>query len=248
MGTLTLNRPEIHNAFDDQMIQELIEVFENQASHPDLRILVITGAGKSFSAGGDLNWMKRQKQASFEDNKLDAQQLGKMLQLLNDFPKPTIAMINGATFAGALGLVSCCDIALAVEQAKFCVSEVKLGLVPSMIAPYVMKKIGYSNARHLFLSAEIFQAQKAYEIGLVHKVCLPEELESITDELCQQMIANGPEALENAKSLIEFLAQSQTAETILDKTSQIIAERRASDEGQEGMSAFFEKRAANWSK
>lgn len=246
IARIILNRPELHNAFDDQFIAELKDNFIKAAKDTSAKLVVLSALGKSFSAGGDLNWMKKQKDAKYNDNLKDAEKLGDMLSTLNELPKPTIAMINGNAYGGGVGLAACCDIVIAAEEAKFCLSEVKLGLAASMIGPFVLRKIGYSNARRYFLTAEVFDANRAKELGLVHEVTKYASLTKTIDEFCQQILKNGPEAQAASKELIDYMLHTYDKKEIHKRTSEVIANRRASEEGQEGMTAFLEKRAPKW--
>ena len=247
IGYVTLNREKIHNAFDEQLIEELTKVFHDAKLDDDLRILIITGKGKSFSAGGDLNWMKRQAQAPRHENISDAKNLGEMLRALYHFPKPTIGLINGAAYGGGVGLTACCDIVIADENAKFCLSEVKLGLVPSVISPYVLQKIGMSRAKRYFMTGEVFSAQEAQRIGLVHEVVQTSQLTKMCEKMIKTLLLGGQEAQHISKALL-YEISGQSPDSVLETTARIIAERRASAEGQEGMTAFFEKRKPKWIK
>lgn len=244
---VVLNRPDIHNAFDDALIAELTDVFEQLGGDKSVRAVVLSGAGKSFSAGGDLNWMRQFANYSFDENVADAKKLARLMQALDEMPKPTIARVQGAAYGGGVGLVACCDIAVAVPAAGFCLSEVKLGLIPAVISPYVVAAIGEREARRYFLTAGRFDAAQAFRLGLIHELAEDErQMDEIIAGWVGQLIANGPEAVAASKELIRAVARRPTDDTLRDETAKRIAERRASPEGQEGLSAFLEKRKPSW--
>ncbi len=248
VATVTLNRPDVHNAFNEHVITKLDETFKSLGKNEKVRVIIITGAGKSFSAGADLNWMKAAAEFSEAENIADANGLSGMLSTLNFCPKPTIALVNGAAFGGGVGLVSCCDIAVAVENAKFSLSEVKLGLTPATISPYVIAAIGERAARRYFLTAERFDGLDAKRIGLVHETAATlEAAEIIVADLTEAMLANAPIAQTEAKNLIYAVAGREITDDLRADTARRIAERRASAEAKEGLSAFLEKRRPNWS-
>lgn len=246
VATVTLNRPEIHNAFDDELIRELGETFDRLSQDPAIRALVLAANGKSFSAGGDLNWMKRMVDYSEEENRRDAAALAAMLHKLDTFPAPTIARVQGAAFGGGVGLVSCCDMAVAAERASFSLSEVKIGLLPATISPYVINAIGARHARRYFVTAERFSAERAREIGLVSEVCAEGELDLTVQKLVNAITDNGPRAVAMSKQLAMSMSNRVINEELQGQTSALIAAVRASPEGQEGLGAFLEKRAPNW--
>lgn len=245
VATLILNRPEVHNAFDDALIGELNTAISMYAKHPEVRLLVLRAAGKSFSAGADLGWMKRMASYSSEDNLADALELERLMHSLYDFPRPTIALVQGAAYGGAVGLVSCCDIAIASEQAGFALSEARLGLAPAVISPFVIAAIGARQASRYFLTAERFSAGTARELGLVHEVVTPETLDAALAKLIDTLLANGPIALMAAKTLLRKAAAATSPE-LTAYTTELIASLRTSQEGQEGLGAFFEKRQPAW--
>lgn len=245
VATLILNRPDVHNAFDDAVIAELNAAIDLYARHPDVRLLVLRAEGKSFSAGADLGWMKRMAAFSREDNLADAQELERLMRGLYDFPKPTIVVVQGAAFGGAVGLVSCCDLAIASNNASFSLSEARLGLAPAVISPFVIAAIGPRQASRYFLTAERFGADTAQAIGLVHEVVLPEALNDATEKMTSTLLANGPIALMAGKALLRKVAAATSPE-ISAYTTELIASLRTSQEGQEGLSAFFEKRPPAW--
>lgn len=249
VATITLNRPERHNAFSDAVIAELTETFAAVAVDPRSRVMVLTGAGKSFSAGADLNWMRKFVDYSVEENMADARKLSAMLEALNTISLPTIACVNGPAFGGGVGLVACCDMAITVEAAQFSLSEVKLGLTPATISPYVVAAMGARQARRYFLTAERFDAYAAQAMGLVHEV-VPDadDMAGMRDDLINAILGNGPQAVAAAKDLIRAVAGKPVDDALQNETARRIAERRVSAEGQEGLAAFFDKRKPNWIK
>lgn len=248
VATVTLNRPEVHNAFNNALIAELRSTFVDLDRNPTVRVIMLTGAGKSFSAGADLNWMKQSATFTAEENQEDAMRLSDMLSTINTCSKPTLAFVNGTAFGGGVGLTSCCDIAVALSTAVFSLSEVKLGLTPATISPYVVRAIGERAARRYFLTAERFDGIEAKRIGLVHEIAhTPEEAQMIIEGLIGYLLDGGPIAQTASKSLIRMVADTEITDGLRKKTADHIAERRTSDEGQEGLSAFLEKRKPNWS-
>lgn len=245
ISTLTLNRPEVHNAFDDSLINEIHTCLNQLQTTDTTRILVLRASGKSFSAGADLGWMRKSANWTETENRADAEKLAAMLRALNEFPAPTVAVVQGATFGGGVGLVSCCDIALASDIASFSLSEVKLGLIPATISPFVIDAIGTRAARRYFLSAERFNATEALAIGLVHEVVPHEDLDNHTDKLLKTLLLGGPVAQQQAKQLIRELPDLDS-DRKLDETARLIAQIRVSEEAQEGLQAFFEKRRTSW--
>lgn len=245
---LTLNRPNLHNAFGDRLIAELTETLAAAEDDPDVRAIVLTGAGKTFSAGADINWMRSMLEASEDENREDALRLARLLRTLNFHPKPTIARINGAAFGGGLGLIACCDITISVADAVFALTEVKLGLVPAVISPYVLRRIGERHARRYFLNAERFDAPRAMRMGLIDEVVTAESLDDAVERQLRWLSQSGPRAVTEAKSLIFTVTGTNASEQeALDrKTTEIIARLRVSEEGQEGLGAFLEKRNASW--
>jgi len=245
-ATLTLNRPALHNAFDDRLIADLIQELHELRADAQVRIVVLAAAGKSFSAGADLNWMRRMAEYSWEQNMADAMVLAELMHTLNTLPKPTIAKVQGPAYGGGVGLVACCDIAVAVETAVFSLSEVKLGLIPAVISPYVIDAIGARQARRYFLTGEPFDAQEARRIGLVHEVVAPEALDDTVAKLLAAMAGNGPAAMSAAKELIHRVSRGPVDTTLIEETARRIANIRTSPEGREGSSAFLNKRKPNW--
>ncbi len=250
VATLTLNRPEKHNAFDDALIAELTQKLIQLNNDKKVRIVVLTGAGKSFSAGADINWMRASAQYDEAHNIEDALKLTELMSTLDNLRKPSIAWVNGATFGGGVGLVACCDIAIASENAKFAFSEVRLGLVPSVISPYVIAAIGTHQARRYFLTADVINAQKAREIGLVHEAVAVDQLDNAVEREIELLLKGGPKALTAAKELIagQVALSTSARRNLHNKTANIIAQLRVSEEGQEGLNAFLERRPTKWTK
>ncbi|GAB4392521.1 MAG: enoyl-CoA hydratase-related protein [Gammaproteobacteria bacterium] len=246
VATLRLNRPHVHNAFDDRLVATLIATLEELKSNPFIRVIVLTNNGTSFSAGADLKWMQRMVNYSEAQNLQDSLQLAKLMHTLYNMPQPTIAMINGAVFGGGIGLVACCDIAIAHEHVRFCFSETKLGLIPAVISPYVIKAIGERAARYYFLTAQTFNARIALDMGLISEIVAPEELVETTQHIANTIMRNSPAALEACKELIAYVTQHPLDETLSRNVAQRIAKIRVSPEGQEGLHAFLEKRPAEW--
>ena len=248
--TLTLNRPDLHNAFDDDLIAALTEALLTGAEDDSLRAVVVTGAGQSFSAGADLQWMKRMADADSAENEADALRLANLMSHLNFMPVPTIARINGPAFGGGLGLIACCDITVAVDSATFGLTEARLGLTPAVISPYVFRRIGYTNARRYFLNAERFDAAEAQRIGLVQQVVPTGDLDDTIDEQIALIRATAPSASRVTKQLLVAISgENIERQARLDvHTAKLIAELRVGAEGQEGLAAFLEKRRPAWSE
>lgn len=246
VASLIINQPEIHNAFDDQLITRLLQALEAVEADPKVRALVLRSEGKSFSAGADLRWMRRMADYSKKENRADAMQLAALMEQLNNLNKPTIARVQGATFGGGVGLVACCDMAVASENAIFSLSEVRLGLIPAVISPYVISAIGERQARRYFQTAERFTAAEAHRIGLVHEVVSGEMLDETIDGLLDNLLKGGPAALVAAKSLIFSVSHKPMTAALIKDTAERITAARASKEGREGLNAFLEKRLAGW--
>ncbi len=248
VARLTLDRASVHNAFDDALIADLTAALESVDAHPDVRAVVLTGEGSTFSAGADLGWMRRMAQASEEENRADSLRLARLMRTLNFLSKPTLARVNGSAYGGGVGLVACCDYAIGVEQAKFSLSEVKLGLVPAVISPYVVHAIGGRHARRLFTGAEVFEAREALAIGLLHEVAPPDQLEERLDRTLHFWLKGGPVAQREAKQLALRMAgmTPESAEQTDIENAALIARLRVSPEGQEGLTAFLEKRRPSW--
>ncbi len=238
-------RPEIHNAFNDTLIFEMTDLFKSIKENKDIRVVVLTGEGKSFCAGADLNWMRRVKDYSFEKNLEESLALADLFYLIYSLPVPVIGRINGAAIGGGTGFVSVCDIAVAAESAKFSFSEVKIGVVPACIGPYVIKKIGEGKAREFFISGERLKAEDAYRIGLVNRWYPDDQLDAEIDKLVKTILSSGPNAIVMAKELISN-APLMKPDEFKPYTAEMIAKLRKSDEGQEGMDAFLNKRKPNW--
>lgn len=248
VATITLRRPEVHNAFDDVMIRQLTEAVIAVGEEPRARVLVLAAQGKSFSAGGDLNWMRRMAGYSDEENLADAEALAWLMMKLDRCPKPTIARVQGSAFGGGVGLVAACDLAVTVEGAQFSLSEVRLGLMPSVVGPYVVRAIGERQARRYFLTAERISAAEAHRIGLVHEVVAADRLDAAVDRLIEALVQGGPVALTEAKQLARYLADRPIDEIVIPETARRIADLRASPEGREGVQAFLDKRKPAWIK
>jgi methylglutaconyl-CoA hydratase len=246
VARVTLNRPELRNAFDDALISKLSQAFAELAVDRSVRVIVLAGNGPAFCAGADLNWMKRMAGYSYEENLADAKGLADMLAALDRLPKPTIARVHGPVFAGGTGLVAACDIAVGTPEAKFCLSEAKLGLSPATISPYVIRAMGERLARRYFLTAEVFDAQEAYRIGMLSLLVPAGELDAAVAELVKHLLAGGPESHAKIKALIRDVAGRRPDDAVAAETAKRIAEIRGSAEGREGIAAFLEKRKASW--
>ena len=246
VARVTLNRPELRNAFDDALILSLTRTFEDIAADQATRIMVLGGNGPAFCAGADLNWMKRMAGYGYDENLADARALAAMLATLDRMPKPTIARVHGPVFAGGTGLVAACDIAVGTPEAKFCLSEAKLGLTPATISPYVMRAMGERLARRYFLTAEVFDAEEAYRIGMLTALVPAGELDAFIEGMTQHLLSGGPQAHARIKQLIRAVATRPVDDTLVAETAQRIAEVRVSPEGKEGIASFLEKRKASW--
>jgi methylglutaconyl-CoA hydratase len=246
LARVVMDRPRRHNAFDDTLIDALADAFEALAGRTDVRCMTLAGAGKSFSAGADLDWMKRSAEYAFDENLAEARRLAGMIRRLDTLPMPTIALVQGAAIGGGVGLVAACDIALAAEVAVFSFSEVKLGIIPSVISPYVLRAIGERAAGRYVLSGERFDAAEALRIGLVHAVLPADGLGAAGEELTNAILANGPEAVAAAKRLIADVAGQPIDGSLIEETARRIAEIRRGAEGREGVGAFLDKRKPNW--
>ena len=246
IAIVVLNRPEVHNAFNAQVIAELTATFAALDADDAIRAVVIAGAGRSFCAGADLNWMKAMAGYSRAQNLADAQALAAMLRTLDGMTKPTIARVHGAAMGGGVGLVACCDIAIAAQEATFALSEAKLGLIPATISPYVIEAVGTRYARRYFLTAERFDAAEAYRIGLVHDIVQQVELDERINEMLGTLLLAGPRAQAECKALIRSVAHRPIDAQVIAGTARHIADVRASPEGKEGVAAFLGKRKAAW--
>jgi methylglutaconyl-CoA hydratase len=246
VATVALNRPAVHNAFDDRLIADLTAALRRLGGDDAVRVVVLTGSGESFSAGGDLNWMRRMAGYSDAENLADAMALAQLLRTLNELPKPTVARVNGAAFAGGLGLVCCCDVAVAADEAIFSISEARLGLVPATISPYVVDAIGARAARRYFLTAERFSASEAQRIALVHEVAPRAALDAAVEKIVASLLEAGAGAQGRSKRLIAEVQDRPMSEALMALTARAIAEARASAEAREGLAAFFAKRKPAW--
>jgi methylglutaconyl-CoA hydratase len=246
VATIRMNRPEVHNAFDDVLIAALTAELRRLDPLPQARVIVLAASGKSFSAGADLNWMRRMAKYSQEENLRDAMALAGLMRTLDSVKKPTVARVQGAAFGGGVGLVACCDIAIASTEAAFSLSEVRLGVIPSVISPYVIAAIGEREARRYFLTAERFDAVEARRIGLVHEVVDSGALDEAVAKIAGQLLKGGPQALAAAKKLIADVSRRPMDDALSAETARRIAAIRVESEGQEGLAAFFEKRRPDW--
>ncbi len=246
VATITLNRPEVHNAFNEDVIAQMTGLFVKAAKDDGVRAVVLRGNGKSFSAGGDLNWMRKSANYTYDENVADARNLGTLLKTINTLPKPTIALVQGNAFGGGVGLAACCDIVIAEEGAQFCLSEVRIGLIPSIIAPYVVAAMGSRQARRYFMTAERFDAQKAKEIGFAHEVCPPGGLDVALEKILSALMDGAPGAQRRGKRLLLDIIGRPVDDAMVEHTVVQIAEARASEEGREGLSAFLNKTAPGW--
>ncbi len=246
VATLMLNRPELRNAFNEVMIHEIETAFTHLGQDPSVRAVVLSAAGPLFCAGADLNWMKKMAHYTQEENRTDALGLALMLKAIYDCPKPVIARVQGDCYAGGMGLVSACDMIVSVPTAWFCLSEVKLGLIPATISPYVIKAMGEQAARRYCLTAERFSGLEAHRIGMVHELAAPEELDAKVHSLTSALLANSPNAVQEAKRLVRDVVGKTINAELLTFTSQQIADIRSSAQGREGVAAFLEKRPPSW--
>lgn len=248
VATVWINRVELHNAFNTEVIAELDACFSALNLRDDIRVVILAGRGKNFSAGADLNWMKQAGQASTADNQTDALKLAKMLHTLATMKQPTIARVQGVAFGGGLGLAAACDICVASTEVKFATSEVRLGLAPSTISPYVIRAIGARQASRYFLTAERISGEQAKDMGLVHDVCTLENLDIKINEIVQNLLLGGPEAQASSKALIRMVENQAVTEDLLLKTAQHIAHVRQGLEAKNGLSAFLNKQQPDWIK
>jgi methylglutaconyl-CoA hydratase len=242
---ISLNRPEVHNAFDETLIADLTTAFVNAAGDDAIRAVVLRALGKSFSAGADLNWMKRMAAFSEAENLADAKKLATLLKTIDTCPKPVIARVHGNAFAGAIGLIACCDLAVAVTEAEFAVTEVRLGLIPAVISPYLIRAMGARQARRWFLTAERFSAEQALAMNLVHEVVAADQLDACVDHWIDAVRRAGPNALKAAKELVAAVDLAP-GPAIIEDTAKRIAAIRAGAEGKDGVAAFLEKRKPGW--
>jgi methylglutaconyl-CoA hydratase len=243
---LTLDRPEIRNAFDDALIAALTRALRELDADAKVRAVVLAGSGPAFCAGADLNWMKRMAGYGYEQNLADARALAGMLRILDRMKKPTVARVHGPAFAGGVGLVAACDIAIGTPEAKFCLSEAKLGLSPATISPYVVRAMGERMARRYFLTAEVFDGIEAQRIGLLSHVSPSEKLDGEIEKMLEHLVQSGPEALAKIKDLVRTVSSGPISDALIEDTAQRIAEIRVSPEGREGIASFLEKRNPAW--
>ena len=246
VATVTLNRPEVRNAFNETLIAEITQTFQELGQRDDVRCIVLAANGSAFCAGADLNWMRSMADYTREQNLADAARLAAMMQTVYECPKPTIACIQGDVYAGGMGLVAACDIAVCVDAVNFCLSEVKLGLVPSTISPYVIRAMGARAAHRYFLTAERFSALEALRIGFVHEVVSSDELDAKVADLCHALVNAGPQAVKLCKRLVQDVAVQPITPKLVNMTVASIADVRVSAEGREGLQSFLQKRKPNW--
>ncbi|MGF1476204.1 MAG: enoyl-CoA hydratase/isomerase family protein [Geminicoccaceae bacterium] len=244
--TVTLNRPDRHNAFDDQMIGELSRQFEQIAVDKEARLLVLAANGKSFSAGADIGWMRRAADYSQAENRQDAEALAEMMLSLDRLPMPTIARVQGSAIGGGVGLISCCDVALAADHAQFGTTEVRLGIIPAVISPFVVRAVGPRQARRLFLTGERIDAATALRAGLVHETVSAPELDGLLERTIEALLAGGPRAQRESKDLVRDVAGSDIDRELMMGLAKRIARVRATDEAQDGLSAFLNKAKPGW--
>lgn len=246
VATLRMNRPELHNALDDAQILALTDALERIGADRGIRVMVLSGAGRNFSAGADLDWMRRMAENTRTENLAGAERLARMLRTLHGLPKPTVARVHGAAIGGGVGLVAACDIAIAADDAVFALSEVRLGLIPAVISPYVIGAIGARQAGRYFLTAERFGAAEAERIGLLHRIAPAAELDGAVDAITDALRTGGPGALAAAKRLVSDVAGRPIDDALVAETARRIADIRATDEGREGVAAFLDKRKPRW--
>ena len=246
IATVTLNRPDVRNAFNETTIAEIKQAFSELGDDAALRAIVLAANGPAFCAGADLNWMKKMAGYTHAENHADALQLAEMLRTIYLCPKPVVAKVQGDCYAGGMGLVAACDIIVAVEEANFCLSEVKLGLIPATISPYVIKAMGENASRRYFLTAERFGAQEALRIGFVHEVVSADALDAKVAEIVKALVNNSPNAVQQAKVLVREVVGQEVNDALLADTAERIAKIRASDQGREGVASFLEKRKPAW--
>jgi methylglutaconyl-CoA hydratase len=246
VSTVTLDRPEVRNAFNDEVITELAAVFTELGQRDEVRCVVLAANGPAFCAGADLNWMKRMADYTRDENVADAAALAHMLRVIYRCPKPTIARVQGDAYAGGTGLVAVCDIAVAADTAQFCLSEVKLGLIPATISPYVIRAMGARAAHRYFLTAERFSAAEALRIGFVHEVVAADQLDARVADIARSLVQAGPAAVKACKALLQDVAGHEISQLLVDRTVQGIADIRVSDEGREGIQSFLGKRKPGW--
>jgi len=246
VATLHLNRPEVRNAFNDEVIAELTQAFTELGQRDDVRCIVLAAEGVAFCAGADLNWMRRMADYTHAENLADAAQLADMLRIIYECPKPTVARIQGDVYAGGVGLVAACDIAVSVDTAQYCLSEVKLGLIPATISPYVIRAMGARAAHRYFLTAERFDASEAHRIGFIHEVVTADALDAKVAEITQALVNASPQAVKACKQLVQDVAGQELSAELIARTVKGIADIRSSEEGKEGVQSFLQKRKPAW--
>ncbi|MDR0216059.1 MAG: enoyl-CoA hydratase/isomerase family protein [Comamonas sp.] len=246
IARITLTQPEIRNAFSDEGIAEITTAFRTAGDRPDVRAIVLAAEGPAFCAGANLNWMRRMADYSRDENRVDAGLLAEMLRVIYECPKPTIARVQGDVYAGGMGLVACCDMVVCADTAGFCLSEVKIGLIPATISPYVIRAMGARASHRYFLTGERFSAQEAHRIGYVHEVVDAEQLDTVVDGWLKHLLSAGPAAVRACKRLVLDVAEREISEQLIAATVEQIATIRASSEGKEGVQAFLNKRKPNW--
>ncbi|UUZ71887.1 enoyl-CoA hydratase/isomerase family protein [Polaromonas sp. P1(28)-8] len=246
VATLVLSRPEVRNAFNDDVIAEFTQAFDALGAREDVRCVVLAAVGQAFCAGADLNWMRRMADYTHAENLADAAQLAEMLRVIYECPKPTVARIQGDVYAGGMGLVAACDVAVSVDTAQYCLSEVKLGLIPATISPYVIRAMGARAAHRYFLTAERFDAQEAHRIGFVHEVVTADALDAKVAEITQALVNASPQAVKACKQLVQDVAGQELSAELIARTVKGIADIRSSEEGKEGVQSFLQKRKPSW--
>ena len=246
VATITLTQPEIRNAFSDEVIAEITQAFRTAGERPDVRAIVLAAEGPAFCAGANLNWMRRMADYTREENVQDAGMLAEMLRVIYEYPKPTIARVQGDVYAGGVGLVACCDIAVSADHVNYCLSETKIGLIPATISPYVIRAMGARAAHRYFLTAERFNAAEALRIGFVHEVVHADELDAKVDTILKNLLSASPNAVRAAKKLVQDVAEREINAQLIAQTVEGIADIRASEEGREGVQSFLAKRKPSW--
>ncbi len=246
VGSITMNRPDVRNAFNDEVIADITRAFVDLGAREDVSCIVLAAEGSAFCAGADLNWMRRMADYSRDENLADAGKLAEMLRVIYECPKPTVARVQGDVYAGGMGLVACCDIAVSADTAGYCLSEVKLGLIPATISPYVIRALSARASQRYFLTAERFSAQEALRLGFVHEVVPANQLDAKLDEITQALVKNSPNAVKVCKKLLHDVAYAEISQPLISKTVEGIADIRASAEGRDGVSAFLGKRKPSW--
>lgn len=246
VARITLTQPEVRNAFSDEVIAEITAAFTEVGARPDVRVVVLAAEGPAFCAGANLNWMRRMADYTREENLIDAGKLAEMLRVIYECPKPTIARVQGDVYAGGMGLVAACDMAVSVDTAGYCLSEVKLGLIPATISPYVIRAMGARAAHRYFLTAERFDAAEALRTGFVHAVVAPDQLDAKVDELARAITVASPDAVRACKKLVQDVAERDINAQLIATTVEGIADIRASEQGREGVQSFLQKRKPGW--